>query len=231
MHKSSILRMKWFVDNYISKMPFDDINILDVGSYDVNGSYKHLFSEDRFNYKGLDMEEGPNVDIVLKNPYDWDALATDQFEVIISGQAFEHTEFFWITMSEMTRVLKKDGLLCIIAPNGFVEHRYPVDCYRFFTDGMTALARYVGLEILHAHTNSSPDVNNTDWYSDSEADSILIAKKYYKGKTQHPDLQNYQCIPGNQERMRGNFVPQPAKANPMPEKTGLKRLWQKLTTS
>lgn len=78
------------------------------------------------------MEEGPNVDVVLKNPYDWDAIESDSFDLVISGQAFEHIEFFWKTMEEMTRVLKKDGLLCLIAPNGFGEHRYPVDCYRFF---------------------------------------------------------------------------------------------------
>lgn len=53
------------------------------------------------------MEEGPNVDVVLKNPYDWDAIESDSFDLVISGQAFEHIEFFWKTMEEMTRVLKK----------------------------------------------------------------------------------------------------------------------------
>ena len=130
--------MQWFVDNYASKINKREVKVLDVGSYDVNGSYKHLFNEQKYTYTGLDMEDGPNVDIVLRNPYDWEAIDADSFDVVISGQAFEHIEFFWKIMEEMTRVLKKDGLLCIIAPNGFGEHRYPVDCYRFFTDGMLA---------------------------------------------------------------------------------------------
>ena len=223
MHKSSILRMKWFVDHYTSKISKSQVKVLDVGSYDVNGSYRHLFAEEKYLYTGLDMEDGSNVDLVLENPYDWDAIATDSFDVVISGQAIEHIEFFWITMSEMTRVLKKDGLLCLIAPNGFREHRYPVDCYRFFTDGMVALARYVSLEPLHAHTNCAPSVNDTDWYSEKCADSILIAKKPYDGQPKYPDLKVYKCVPADQESMRDNFVPHVRKK-------GIQRLWQKVRT-
>ena len=223
MHKSSILRMKWFVDHYTSKISKSQVKVLDVGSYDVNGSYKPLFAEEKYLYTGLDMEDGSNVDLVLENPYDWDAIATDSFDVVISGQAIEHIEFFWITMSEMTRVLKKDGLLCLIAPNGFREHRYPVDCYRFFTDGMVALARYVSLEPLHAHTNCAPSVNDTDWYSEKCADSILIAKKPYDGQPKYPDLKVYKCVPVDQESMRNNLVPHVRKK-------GIQRLWQKVRT-
>ena len=59
MHKSSILRMQWFVDNYASKINKSEVKVLDVGSYDVNGSYKHLFNEQKYTYTGLDMEDGP----------------------------------------------------------------------------------------------------------------------------------------------------------------------------
>src|ERR1051325_216932 len=151
MHNSSLVRMQWFVDTYVSKMPETDINVRDVGSYDVNGSYRRFFADQRYRYTGLDMESGPNVDIVLEHPYDWSAVKTDAYHVVVSGQAFEHIEFFWLTMAEMTRVLRQDGLLCLIAPHGFAEHRYPVDCYRFLTDGMIALAKYCQLTPLHAH--------------------------------------------------------------------------------
>jgi SAM-dependent methyltransferase len=207
MHKSSILRMQWFVENYAAKMPGTEVSVLDIGSYEFNGSYRPLFADNRYKYLGLDMTEGPNVDIVLKNPYDWSSLATDSFDVVISGQAFEHIEFFWITMSEMTRVLKKDGLLCLIAPNGFGEHRYPVDCYRFFTDGMVALARFVSLDVLHAHTNCAPSKNHAEWYSQNCADSFLIAQKPYPGPAKHPDLSTYSCEPANHPTLYGNLVP------------------------
>jgi SAM-dependent methyltransferase len=230
MHDSSILRMQWFVENYASKICQDKVKILDVGSYDVNGSYKPLFSDPKYVYTGMDMESGPNVDLVLTNPYDWSEIETDSYDIVISGQAFEHIEFFWKTMEEMTRVLRQEGLLCIIAPNGFKEHRYPVDCYRFFTDGMVALARYVSIEPIHAHTNCAPGENLTEWYSEEDADSMLIARKPYSGKARHPDFNSYQCIPVKQEPLRTGFFPYPQKEEskvPPPKKSFLRQLLRK----
>lgn len=121
MHPSSLRRMQWFVDTYLppnSRGP-SRRSVLDVGSYDVNGTYRELFDEGRFHYTGLDMEAGPNVDLVPRSPYCWDEIGDDSHDVVISGQALEHIEFFWLTVAEMVRVLRQDGLLCIIAPNGF----------------------------------------------------------------------------------------------------------------
>jgi hypothetical protein len=92
-----------------------------------------------------------------------------------------------------------------------MEHRYPVDCYRFFSDGMLALARYVSLEPLHAHTNSAPSLADIDWYSRSKADSILVARKPYAGPTRYPDFKTFQCVPADQELLLGGFVRQPTK--------------------
>ena len=199
--------MKWFVDTHLNTSRHT--KVLDVGSYNVNGSYKSLFENNKFSYTGLDMESGPNVDVVPKSAYQWHEIEDDSFDVVISGQALEHIEFFWVTVSEMVRVLKNDGLLCIIAPNGFGEHRYPVDCWRFFSDGMVALARYTSLEVLHAHTNCAPSDENTEWFSNDCADSMLIARKPYSGKTIIPDLNGYKCIPADQARLRGEMVEPP----------------------
>lgn len=210
MHQSSILRMKWFVKNYKAKTANNNkIKVLDVGSYDVNGSYKSLFDPEYYDYTGLDMEAGPNVDFVPANPYNWSEISNDSYDIVISGQAFEHIEFFWVTMSEMTRVLKKDGLICIVAPNGFEEHRHPVDCYRFFTDGMIALARYVSLTPLHAHTNSAPTTNDKSWYSSTAADTMLVATKPYSGETVYVDLKNYKCTPADQKELLSGFHKSP----------------------
>lgn len=177
MHFSSMLRMTYFVKNYVKA---EHKKVLDVGSYDVNGSYKILFPSTIFDYTGLDMANGPNVDYVPDNPYRWSKFSDCTFDVIISGQAFEHMEFFWITMQEMARVLKVGGYLCIVAPHGFGKHRYPVDCYRFFADGMIALARYTNLTPVHASTNCAPPDADAAWYSATKADSFLIARKEHE---------------------------------------------------
>lgn len=127
------------------------LHVLDVGSYSVNGSYKPLFTERGCHYTGLDQSPGPNVDVVLKDPYRF-PFPRNTFEVLVSGQAFEHIPRFWETWSEMVRVLKPGGWIFLIAPSRGVEHRYPVDCWRFYRDGFRALGEWKQLEIIEAET-------------------------------------------------------------------------------
>ena len=199
-----MLRMEWFAKNYLEENK--SAAVLDVGSYDVNGNYKEIFTSRGHRYVGLDMEEGPNVDIVPKQIYNWHEIDNDSYDVVVSGQALEHIEFFWITVSEMTRVTKKGGLICIIAPNGFEEHRYPVDCWRFFTDGMIAMARFYKLEVIHAHTNCSPKPGNKEWYSENCADTMIVIRKTYSGETKVIDLENYRCIPEEHKTIREEMI-------------------------
>ncbi len=204
MHESSMKRMEWFIQTYLDGTTFR--NILDVGSYNVNGCYKSLFQHEKFKYVGLDMEAGPNVDIVPDSTYQWNEIKDDQFDVVISGQALEHIEFFWVTMAEIVRVTKKGGLICIIAPNGFGEHRYPVDCWRFFTDGMVALARYNQLEVHHSHTNSAPTIKEAEWFSSDCADSMLVARKPYGGEAKPLNLKNYKCTPSDHTELSNGMA-------------------------
>ena len=113
---------------------------------------------------------------LLDNPYDWTAIRSYSVDVLISGQAFEHIEFFWVTILEIERVLKPGGLCCIIAPSGGVEHRFPVDCWRFYPDGFDALGRFAHLEVMEASTQWKPDPRYTD-PSNTWQDSVLICRK------------------------------------------------------
>jgi len=178
MHESSLLNMTRFRDQFLHDKKNQTLKIADLGSYDVNGSYRPLFSEPAWFYQGLDVSAGPNVDIVLTDPYSWRALSSNSIDVVVSGQAFEHIEFFWLTALELSRVLKPGGLCCLIAPSGGPEHRYPVDCWRFYCDGMRALMHYAGLEVLDVYTNQQTD----GWGDDSGLwqDSVVVARQTVK---------------------------------------------------
>lgn len=181
MHSSSMLRMKWFLENYKEYFPHSGkkIKVLDLGSYNVNGCYRELMS-DEFEYCGIDIEEGPNVDIVLEDAYHWKQLESDSYDVVLSGQAFEHIEYPWISMKELCRVLKPDGILCIIAPHTAREHKYPFDCWRFYSDGLPALSKWCDLELLHSSIAGVPDYFVSEEWDDTSNDAMMIAKK--KGK-------------------------------------------------
>lgn len=178
MHKSTMLRMEWFLDNYVGNE--EDVKILDVGSYCVNGSYKDLLKNKKAEYVGLDIEDGPNVDIVVDEIYNWDSVEDEGYDFIISGQAFEHIEYPWLTIKEMYKKLKKNGIVCIIAPNSLWEHKYPYDCYRYFADGMVALAKWAGLKIIEISVAGIPQKGVSSEWDDPSNDVCLIAGKFDK---------------------------------------------------
>ena len=117
--------------------------VLDVGSYDVNGTYRPLVEERGLVYTGLDLEAGPNVDIVSKYPYKFPVRA-NTYDMVLSGSTMEHVEAIWLWVPELVRVLKPGGLLAIVTHWQFPEHKYPVDCWRIMPDGMTYLFNQTG---------------------------------------------------------------------------------------
>ena len=152
MHSTSIENMKKFYKEYLK----DGNSILDIGAKKYHGhqSYKDILPNNIKNieYTGTDIVEGKNVNIVLTDPYNWKNVISDNtYDIVISGQTFEHTEFFWVTFQEMVRVTKEGGYICIIAPSRGKIHRYPVDCWRFHPDGMVALAKYTKTELLNSY--------------------------------------------------------------------------------
>ena len=169
--------MEKFRDQYLGSRTKAPLKIMDLGSLDVNGSYKPIFDKAAWQYIGLDITAGDNVDIVLKNSYNWPEIDTDSVDVLVSGQAFEHIEYFWITMLEIARILKPGGLSCIIAPSGGPEHKYPVDCWRFYPDGVSAMARFARLKVLEVATQWEPN-ERYDNRSNTWRDTLLVCQKY-----------------------------------------------------
>lgn len=171
MHDSSYEKMQAFVDVHLAAFRGQPLEVLDFGSQMVDDqglTYRTLLEDESWRYRGLDIAAGHNVDVVVADPYSWDEVASDSVDLVVSGQALEHVEIFWASMFEVVRVLRPGGLAVIIAPAGGYEHRYPVDCWRFYADGFTALARYVGCDVVDVFT----DWGNGDW-----EDSILVAQK------------------------------------------------------
>ena len=169
-----------FRHKYLEGKENEPLFILDLGSLDVNGSYRRYFEVSTWTYRGIDMAAGENVDIVLQDPYNWQEIKSGSADVVVSGQAFEHIEFFWLTMLEIARVLKPEGLCCLIAPSGGYEHRYPVDCWRFYPDGFTALARFAHLDVLEVYSQKG-----TTGYSDGSdvwQDTVLVCRKTASSK-------------------------------------------------
>lgn len=133
MHASSYRLMT----EELKKITLAQANVLDVGSLDVNGTYKPLLTRTGWKYTGLDIKPGKNVDIVAP-PFKY-PFPTNHFDLVISGSTMEHVTAIWLWVPELVRVLKPGGFLIIIVPWSGLIHRYPLDCWRIFPDGMQYL--------------------------------------------------------------------------------------------
>ncbi|CAN5186133.1 hypothetical protein BH20VER2_BH20VER2_01390 [soil metagenome] len=176
VHPSSFDKMLAFRQTYLEARRHEPLVILDLGSQDFNGSYRPLLGELPWQYIGVDLTQGSNVDVVLRDAYDWQEFAPASVDVIVAGQTFEHTEYIWETMRQIARTLKPGGLCCIIVPSSGPEHRFPVDCWRIYPDGLRTLARYANLEAVEAWTQWE-DLPQYDHESNKWHDSVLVARK------------------------------------------------------
>jgi SAM-dependent methyltransferase len=98
---------------------FDKSTVLEIGSLDINGSVRPLFTN--CAYIGLDIATGPGVDVVgLGHEYD---MPTATFDCVISCECFEHDPFYEKTFLNMLRLCKPGGLIIFsCATVGRAEH-------------------------------------------------------------------------------------------------------------
>lgn len=178
MHNTAEKNVKRFFNTYINDIK-DDITIVEIGSH-IGGFNIRSLAPKNSKYIGLDLDVGPGVDIVLKDPYII-PLENHSVDYVISSSCFEHSEFFWLTYLEIMRILKPTGLFYLNAPSNGAFHRYPVDCWRFFPDSGLALANWgkkngYNCEVLEQYTSDKEKDIWSDYVSIFINDVVNIDK-------------------------------------------------------
>lgn len=143
MHDSSMQAMMQIANLFRDNK---NMKIVDIGSMDVNGCYRPLFAN--HEYTGYDIAPGKNVDVVGENLYKF-PFEDNKFDLAISGQTIEHVADIYAWIKEVSRIVRPNGMVAVIGPNTFHEHRYPIDCWRIFPDGMRFLMETIaGLDVI-----------------------------------------------------------------------------------
>jgi SAM-dependent methyltransferase len=98
---------------------FSHLKILEIGSFDVNGSIRKFFNKS--NYVGVDLSVGPGVDVVCEgNKLDH---ADNTYDVTLSCECFEHNPYWAETFNNMCRMTKLGGVVIFTcATTGRPEH-------------------------------------------------------------------------------------------------------------
>lgn len=132
-----------FVTGVVEKYDLTNYgNVLEIGSLDVNGSVRKLFSDE---YTGIDRKEGKGVDIVTD---DLSRFYAEEFDVVVSTSALEHDPMFWVTLAEVGRILSPGGYFILTTVSwGFFEHDKP-DYYRFLPDVYPMLMEMAGCDVI-----------------------------------------------------------------------------------
>lgn len=177
MHASARTRMRGCIERYLS--PARHYRVLDFGSRVSPGqqwTHRDLLADYSCTIRGADVADGSNVDIEMPKPYRI-PLRSDSVDVILSGQAFEHISFPWASILELARVLRPGGLLFLTAPSRGHVHDAQ-DCWRYYPDGMRALAAFSRLHLREASTDFPPTGNGNrhDYAS-------IDARDHYWGDT------------------------------------------------
>lgn len=139
MHDTAMSYAGAFVRTYLANRP--PLTIIDIGSQDCDLGSLRSVCRRIDKYVGVDFVAGPNVDLVLDDPYKL-PFDDNSVDVVLSSSCFEHSEFFWLSFMEIMRVLKPAGLFYLNVPSNGDFHRFPVDCWRFYPDSGRALERW-----------------------------------------------------------------------------------------
>jgi len=106
--------------------------VLEVGSYNVNGSLRdNILKLSPSQYIGIDIIPGPGVDIVCDSDDIIKRFGKNNFGIVISTCSLEHTQNWRMAISNMKNVCEIGGIIIIIVPSIYRYHGYPYDYWRY----------------------------------------------------------------------------------------------------
>jgi SAM-dependent methyltransferase len=99
---------------------FDNVDVCDIGSLDINGNNHYLFKN--YTYIGVDIGRGKNVNIVSK-AHEFKPI-NGKFDIVISTECLEHDMYWAKTITNVCENLLRDGGLFLMtcATTGRPEH-------------------------------------------------------------------------------------------------------------
>lgn len=127
---------------------FKGKKIIEVGSYDVNGSLRNWVRRSTpRSYLGVDISSGPGVDQVCPVGKLTTTFGKASFDVAISTEMLEHVEDWREAITNLKDIIHEGGLLILTTRSpGFAYHGYPHDFWRYDIEDFKTI--FSDMEIL-----------------------------------------------------------------------------------
>jgi SAM-dependent methyltransferase len=122
--------------------------ILEVGSLNINGSPRSIILKHQPEcYRGIDLQKGEGVDIVL-DAKDLPMCYDDFFDVVICLEMLEHAHDWQSAVHGMKIALKHDGMIILTTRSpDYPKHNEP-DYWRFTMEDMAVVfSDFIGVSV------------------------------------------------------------------------------------
>ena len=98
----------------------NDLHVLEVGSYNINGGVRRMITQFSERYHGIDPQEGPGVDEVIGGDK---FVHPEGFDVVVSTEVFEHTPDWKKIVRNAHANLRQGGMfIATMAGEGRAPH-------------------------------------------------------------------------------------------------------------
>jgi len=140
----------------IQKNEIEGKMIIEVGSYNVNGSLrKDIESFKPAKYVGVDMKLGPCVDSICDAENLIEVFGKEVFDVVISTELMEHVSDWKKVISNLKNICVPGGIILISTRSkGFGYHGYPYDFWRYEVEDMKEIFSDCKILILESDSQA-----------------------------------------------------------------------------
>ena len=143
MHTNSKLLFRKYARGYFRS----GMRVLEIGPDRFPSTYQSIVSDKSIIWETLDVYQSPHLTFSASSEYSF-PIASNTYDIVLSGQVIEHVRRIWAWMPELARVCKVGGIVITINPVSWPYHEVPIDCWRAFPEAMKALYEDSSLDVL-----------------------------------------------------------------------------------